>query len=92
MGASGEYQFKPITGNRMTWLMLETACFYTYMVAAITYILIRSLMSACGSASPVTDRQKVMTDYIYYSRHNITWFALNFTLCFMPVICMLLIG
>jgi len=56
MGASGEYQFKPITGNRMTWLMLETACFYTYMVAAMTYILIRSLMSACGSASPVTDR------------------------------------
>ena len=35
------YKTQPIKGNQMTWLVIVTGCFYTYMLSAMTYILIR---------------------------------------------------
>lgn len=70
--------------------MLETACFYLYMLAAMTYIFFRQLQSAGESAEGVSDRLKVLTDFIDYSKQNLTWFSLNYVLCTMPLICILL--
>ena len=39
--ATGEYNFQPIRGNREVWLIIETCCFYMYMIAAMIYILVR---------------------------------------------------
>ena len=38
---SSKYTMKSIKGNRMIWLVIETACFYLYMVAAMIYIFVR---------------------------------------------------
>ena len=40
---TGGYDIGSLQGNRMTWLMIETACFYMYMFAAVVYILTRQL-------------------------------------------------
>ena len=89
---TGEYEIHPIRGNRMTWLVIVIACFYAYMLSSMTYILIRQIQSACCTSLPATDRNKVLNDFIVYSQTNLTWFALSFVLCSMPVICLLLVN
>ena len=37
-----------------------------------------------------SDREKAYTDFIQYSELNLTWFAYNFVVCFMPLACMFL--
>ena len=75
----------------MTWLVIVIACFYMYMLSSMTYILIRQFQSACCTSLPMTDRNKVLNDYIVYSQTNLTWFALSFVLVVMPLICFLLV-
>ena len=41
-GVSVHYSLHAIDSNRMTWLLIEAACFYCYMLSAMTYILYRS--------------------------------------------------
>ena len=36
--------------------------------------------------------QKAITDFIIYAQDNITWFALNFVLVLMPIVCMFLLN
>jgi len=84
--------FKPIEGNQMIWLVIVTACFYSYMLSNMTYIMIRQCQSACCTSLPTTDRNKVLTDYIVYAQTNLTWFALSFVLCTMPFVCLLLVN
>jgi len=71
----------------MVWLIIETACFYLYMIATMIYIFFRQMQSACCDAIQVSDMKKALSDFIYYSANNLTWFAFNFVLCTMPAIC-----
>mmetsp|Transcript_6940 Transcript_6940/g.9635 ORF Transcript_6940/g.9635 Transcript_6940/m.9635 type:complete len:301 (+) Transcript_6940:496-1398(+) len=71
----------------MCWLMIETCCFYLYMLAAIVFILVRQLQSAWCDALETADMKKALTDYVQYSMLNLTWFAINFVTCAMPPVC-----
>ena len=84
------YRLNKIKGDRTIWLILETACFYLYMIAAMIYIFVRQMESACCDALQVSDMKKVLTDFITYSSNNLTWFAFNFVLVTMPPVCILL--
>jgi len=86
--ANGSYSLGAVEGNKMTWLVIETACFYLYMLAAVIYILIRQLQSAWCDAVEVSDRKKALMDFLGYSHYNLVWFSLNFVLCTMPMIAL----
>ena len=87
---NGVYDLRPIRGGFMIWLILETACFYLYMISNMIYILVRQVESVFWSATPISDMKKALTDFISYSSNNLTWFAFNFVLCTMPPICLVL--
>ena len=89
-GPNNEYHFEPIKGNRMIWLILETCCFYVYMIAAMVYIAVRQCQSCCRNSIKESDMKKVTTDFILYSSNNLTWFAFNFVLITMPPLCWLM--
>ena len=48
----------------MIWLIIETCCFYMYMLGSMVYILVRQLQSVCSSAAETSDMKKVTTDFI----------------------------
>lgn len=89
-GANTHYSLQAMDSNRMTWLLIEAACFYCYMLSAMTYLLYQSFRSCLCSATPIQDRRKALTDFISFSYYNMTWFALSFVLCIMPIICRVL--
>ena len=39
-----------------------------------------------------SDLAKSITDFIIYAQDNITWFALNFVLVVMPLVCIFLLN
>ena len=79
----------PIEGIRTTWLVIETSCFYLYLMAAVFYILWRGVFSSCcETGTEASDMYKALTDYIRYSSINLTWFSFNFVLISMPPLCM----
>lgn len=78
-------------GNKELWLMLETSCFYSYMLATCLYILNRMLVGSwCKPADEVSDMSKALNDFIEYANINLTWFAFNIVLICLPPICMLI--
>lgn len=79
----------PIEGIRTTWLVIETSCFYLYLMAAVFYIMWRGAYSACcQTGGEDSDMYKALTDFIGYSSINLTWFSFNFVLVCMPPLCM----
>lgn len=79
----------PIEGIRTTWLVIETSCFYLYLMAAVFYILWRGVFSSCcETGGEASDMYKALTDFIGYSSINLTWFSFNFVLISMPPLCM----
>ena len=74
-----------IEGNDQVWLIIETACFYLYVLAAVFYIVWRQLAGVCWKkASEKSDMSKALNDFIEYATLNLTWFSFNFVLCMMP--------
>ena len=73
------------------WLLIETACFYLYVTSAILFVLWRQLISVCARSVEISDMYKSLTDFIVYSAHNLTWFAINFVCCTMPLVCLFLL-
>ena len=69
----------------MTWLCIETACFYLYVLAAVFYIGWRMTVGI-SDADEKSDMEKALNDFIEYSNLNLTWFAFNFVLICMPPI------
>ena len=76
-----------IRGNRTLWLLIETNCFYLYMIATAVYIGWRMLREACAPANVISDMNKALKDFIDYASINLTWFAFNFVICLLPLIC-----
>ena len=70
----------------MTWLCIETACFYLYVLAAVFYIGWRMTVGI-SDADEKSDMEKALNDFIEYSSLNLTWFAFNFVLICLPPIC-----
>jgi hypothetical protein len=84
---------EPLTGHRTTWLVIETACFYLYMIATMAYIVSRTMYSVIAEPPlEKSDMYKTLTDFISYANINLTWFALNFVICMMPPLCIYGIG
>ena len=91
--AKGVCVMNPIVGNRSTWLVMEMACFYLYLIATMFYIIWRALASACfeTGGEKGSDMYKALTDFISYSAINLTWFAINFVMVTMPLLSILLL-
>ena len=74
----------------MTWLCIETACFYLYVLAAVFYIGWRMAIGI-SDANEQSDMEKALNDFIEYSNLNLTWFAFNFVLiCLPPIVLFIL--
>ena len=85
--ANGIYgcQWYPVVGNRQVWLIIETCCFYLYVLAAVAYIVWRQMVGVCWKkATDKSDMSKALNDFIEYATLNLTWFSFNFVLCAMP--------
>ena len=83
----------PLTGHRTTWLVIETACFYTYMISTMAYIVSRTMYSVIAEPPlEKSDMYKALTDFIAYADINLTWFALNFVICIMPAVAIYGLG
>ena len=82
---------KDIVGVKTLWLLIETFCFYAYMIATTAYIAWMMLRGVCEKATPKSDMTKALNDFIGYASLNLTWFAFNFVLCFMPPVCIWMI-
>ena len=77
----------PVQGNSMVWLMIETACFYLYVMATVIFIGWRQMNGICCERASITgDMAKVLNDFIKYATINLTWFSFNFVLCTLPAI------
>ena len=88
-GSADEYfcKYEPLRGNNQVWLVIETLCFYLYVLAAVAYICWRQLYgSCCKNASAKSDMSKALNDFIEYATLNLTWFSFNFVLVCMPPI------
>ena len=84
---SGSCVIKDLKGNRMHWLVLETCCFYLYVLSTTGYIIWRMVVGMCfRSAEERSDMYKALNDFIEYAAINLTWFAFNFVLVTMPPI------
>ena len=85
--AEGDCYFDGINGNRTTWLVIETACFYMYVLATVFYIIWRQCVGIFdGDTLAKSDMTKALQDFITYAAINLTWFAINFVLVMMPPI------
>jgi hypothetical protein len=74
-----------IQGNSEVWLIIETCCFYLYVLATVVYIAWRQFVGVCWERASVTgDMAKVLNDFIKYASINLTWFSFNFVLCVLP--------
>ena len=90
--AKGNCVMNPIVGNKTTWLVMEMACFYLYMLATVFYIIWRTLRSTCcETGEEKSDMYKALTDFINYSAINLTWFAINFVMVTMPLVSIVLL-
>mmetsp|Transcript_9656 Transcript_9656/g.11887 ORF Transcript_9656/g.11887 Transcript_9656/m.11887 type:complete len:268 (-) Transcript_9656:1415-2218(-) len=78
----------------MIWLYIEIYCFYGYLASAIFYTIFHMLVSGiiCKKKTTKSDMNKTYTDFLTYAYGNLVWFAMNFVLVFMPIICMVLLN
>lgn len=81
----------PPSNTYMAWLLIEIYSFYTYMVSAIFYICFHQLVEGICmyKESAKSDMHKTITDFISYTSENLTWFAINWVLIAMPIICII---
>ena len=87
-----DHILRPITSTMLAWLLIETFCFYCYMLATIVFIAWRMIASELRSnVGSVSDMAKAMNDFITYSSINLTWLSFNFVLCTLPPLCIFLI-
>lgn len=85
--------FSGIHGNRTTWLVIETICFYIYVLATVFYIIWRQCAGLFDSdVLGKTDMNKALQDFISYAAINLTWFAINFVLVVIPPILIFLLN
>ena len=76
--------------NIMAWLYIEITCFYLYMVSTVCYIAYSMVFSICTTKRGAqSDMSKTITDFLGYTQNNLIWFALNFVLFLMPLICVI---
>ena len=87
--ASEACWFTPIHGNKTVWLLLETSVFYLYILSTVAYIVWRQCAGIFHSAELISDMAKAVNDFIEYAELNLTWFAFNIVLIFMPVMCIM---
>ena len=83
----GTCTFSHIQGNRELWIMIDTLCFYCYMLANVIYIAWRMLWGSIRNADRDSDMAKALNDFIEYASINMTWFSMNFVLVAMPPLC-----
>ena len=76
--------------NLMAWLYIEMYCFYLYMASAIVYIVYHQMVEGvcCKKQESESDMAKTITDFLEYAYPNIIWFAFNFVLVMMPLVCL----
>ena len=68
--------------------MIETFCFYAYMLATCLYILWRQCVGSWfKQGDEQSDMVKALNDFIEYAAINLTWFAFNIVLCILPPLC-----
>ena len=80
---------KQIRGQRTIWLLIETSCFFMYVLSASIYIAGRMIISSCfEKANEPSDMNKAVTDFIVYANINLTWFAFNFVMTTLPPLCL----
>lgn len=76
--------------NIIAWLYIEIACFYLYMISTVCYIAYSMFRGVCcGASRQQSDMNKTINDFLSYAKSNLVWFALNFVLFLMPLICVL---
>lgn len=51
------------------------------------YIAYSMCYSVCTYSDKHSDMNKTINDFLSYARSNLVWFALNFVLFLMPLIC-----
>ena len=87
--SAGVCHVKTIKGNRTIWLLIETSCFYMYVLSAAFYIAGMMIVSTCfEKANLPSDMNKAVTDFIVYADINLTWFAFNFVQITLPPLCL----
>lgn len=83
--------YEGIHGNRTTWLVIETICFYIYVLATVFYIIWRQCAGLFRNSKDKADMNKALQDFISYAAINLTWFAINFVLVVIPPILIFLL-
>ena len=78
----------------LLWLYIEIFCFYLYMLSTVFYIAFYQLVEGVclKKKSDESDMVKAIQDFLKYSSDNLTWFAFNFVLVMMPVLCMYMLN
>ena len=77
------------------WVYIEIYCFYLYLVSAVFYIVYHQLVEGIimrNEQEHLSDMEKTIKDFIVYAQSNLVWFAFNFVLVFMPVICIAILN
>jgi len=76
------------------WLYIEIYCFYLYMASTVFYIAYHQLVEGVcfRKESDESDMTKTITDFLVYAKDNLTWFAFNFVMVTMPLVCLLMLN
>lgn len=77
----------------MVWVYIEVFTFYLYMLSSVVYIAYHQFVEGiCFKKDQAqSDMRKTFTDFLTYANENLIWFAFNFILVFMPLICMFML-
>ena len=80
--------------NKMAWLYIEMYCFYLYMASTVTFIIYHQMIEGvcCKKRTQQSDMGKTITDFIEYAYPNLIWFAFNFVLVMMPLVCIVVLN
>jgi hypothetical protein len=87
-----EYNMIIATQRPRDWMIIETFCFYTYILSTCFFIFIHQCKNwtkkAKDESDPgnTTDLRKIELDFVRYSRDSLIWFAFNFVCVVMPII------
>ena len=78
------------TNSVMVWVYIEVFMFYLYMLSSVVFIAYHQFVEGiCFKKDQAqSDMRKTFTDFLTYADANLIWFAFNFILVFMPLVCM----
>lgn len=78
----------------LVWLYIEMYCFYMYMVSSVIFIMYHSFLEGvCAKKeSTYSDMNKTIMDFLTYENSNLIWFAFNFVLVTMPLVCIFILN